>query len=107
MTKIFFRKGMMRVLLLIAGLACSATLSYAQNNKPKNTVPPPLVQDTGKVNLSVPIMMKDSANGPAEFFTLKQCIDYAMLHQPALNKSNINISITKTTNDIALAGWLP
>jgi len=83
-------------------------LSYAQNTKPKNTVQPPLVQDTGKINLSLPMVVRDSANsGAVEFFTLKQCIDYAMQHQPALSKSNININITKTTNDIALAGWLP
>src|SRR5579872_2783687 len=30
-----------------------------------------------------------------EYLTLQQCIDYAMVHQPALNQANINVSITK------------
>lgn len=107
MTVNFFRKGMTRVLLLIAVLTCAASLSYAQNNTAK-TVPPQVVMDTSKINLTVPVLMKDSTgSNAAEFFTLKQCIDYAVLHQPALNKANININITKTTNDIALSGWLP
>ena len=39
--------------------------------------------------------------------TLDQCIDYAFKHQPALFKSFINQSITKTTNAINLSGWYP
>lgn len=39
--------------------------------------------------------------------TLEQCIGYAMEHQPALNQAIINIAIAKTTNHIALSGWLP
>lgn len=42
-----------------------------------------------------------------QYFTLKQCIQYALTHEPELNKSLVNIAITKTTNDISLSGWLP
>src|SRR5580658_3727188 len=42
-----------------------------------------------------------------EFFTLKQCIDYALSHQPAIRQSQINESIAKITNDINLSGWYP
>ena len=38
----------------------------------------------------------DTINNPGEYLTLQQCIDYAMVHQPALNQSKINISVTKT-----------
>lgn len=40
-------------------------------------------------------------------FNLRQCIDYAMQHQPALLNSQLNQTITKTNNSIALAGLLP
>ena len=39
--------------------------------------------------------------------TLEQCIDYALHHQPALQRSLVNESIARTTNSINLAGWLP
>ncbi|MGA7160972.1 MAG: TolC family protein [Bacteroidota bacterium] len=42
-----------------------------------------------------------------QFFTLDQCIRYALQHQPALNQSLLNISITKATNAIDLSGWFP
>ena len=42
-----------------------------------------------------------------QFFTLEQCIHYAMDHQPGLNRSLVNISIAKATNAINLSGWLP
>src|ERR1700733_6851918 len=48
-----------------------------------------------------------TANDSANILTLKQCIDYALKNQPALKQSIINEDITKTTNDIALSGWLP
>ena len=57
--------------------------------------------DTSK--LLVPIV-KDSTN---TYLTLKQCIDYAMEHQPAINRALINVDIAKTTNAINLSGWLP
>ncbi len=40
-------------------------------------------------------------------FTLPQCIDFAMQHQPGLNQSLLNRSIVSTTNTINLAGWMP
>ncbi|HLX93481.1 MAG TPA: TolC family protein [Puia sp.] len=39
--------------------------------------------------------------------SLGQCIDYALKNQPALQQSLINIDITRSTNKISLAGWLP
>lgn len=49
----------------------------------------------------------DSTYKSDQFFTLQQCIDYAMVHQPALNQALINVSITKANNAIALSGWYP
>lgn len=43
----------------------------------------------------------------SQFLTLRQCIDYALQHQPFLNQSLINVSIAKTTNAINLSGWYP
>src|ERR1700689_1247008 len=43
----------------------------------------------------------------SENLTLPQCIDYALKHQPLLQQSLINIDITRSTNKISLAGWLP
>ncbi len=43
----------------------------------------------------------------AQFLTLKQCIDYALQHQPALNQSLINVSIARLTNGINISGWYP
>lgn len=39
--------------------------------------------------------------------TLEQCIDYALQHQPFLQQAIINESITRATNRINLAAWLP
>ncbi len=41
------------------------------------------------------------------YLTLKQCIDYALIHQPALNRSLLNTSIAKETNAIDLSGFFP
>jgi outer membrane protein TolC len=40
-------------------------------------------------------------------FTLKQCVDYAIQHQPFVNQALINIDIARTTNAINFSGWLP
>ncbi|HXX65065.1 MAG TPA: TolC family protein [Bacteroidota bacterium] len=40
-------------------------------------------------------------------FSLDDCINYAMQHQPSVYQSSIDISIAKTTNAINLSGWLP
>ena len=39
--------------------------------------------------------------------TLKQCIDYALQHQPSVQRSLLNISVAKATNAINKSGWLP
>jgi outer membrane protein TolC len=43
----------------------------------------------------------------AQSLTLKQCIDYALKNQPALQQAYINVSIAHATNAISLSGWLP
>ncbi|HLY69427.1 MAG TPA: TolC family protein [Puia sp.] len=48
-----------------------------------------------------------SNSDSTESLTLGQCIDYALKHQPLLQQSLINIDITRSTNKINLAGWLP
>jgi outer membrane protein TolC len=40
-------------------------------------------------------------------FTLQECIDYALRHQPGLNQSLIHRSVVKTANAIDISGWLP
>jgi outer membrane protein TolC len=47
------------------------------------------------------------ATDSAQAFTLIQCVDYALQHQPAINQSLINVEIARTTNAINLSGWLP
>ena len=42
-----------------------------------------------------------------KYFTREQCIQYALQHQPDLNKSLLNTDIVKSTNAINLSGWLP
>src|SRR5579885_1382616 len=40
-------------------------------------------------------------------FTLDQCVEYALKHQPRLNQALIGVDIARVTNSINLAGWLP
>jgi len=98
-----------RLLLFTLILSFATHLSNAQNNKNKpNTVAPPVtVPDTGKNSLLIPVLVKDSSGTGTESLTLRQCIDYAMQHQPGINKALINVDITRTTNAISLSGWLP
>jgi len=49
----------------------------------------------------------NSLSGAVKSFTLEQCINYALRHQPALDQSIINQSIARTGNAINLSGWLP
>lgn len=58
------------------------------------------------ISTSAGVYAQDNTDSVATM-TLDECIDYAMQHQPALNVSRIGLSITKTTNAIALSGWLP
>jgi multidrug efflux system outer membrane protein len=60
--------------------------------------------DTSK--LLIPIV-RDSSNNAGQFLSLKQCVDYALQHQPAVNRALINVQIARTTNAINLSGWLP
>jgi outer membrane protein TolC len=103
----FFNKGKFRTLLFTGGLFFSALTLHAQNDKTKTVAPPLVVPDTSKNTLLLPVTMQDTGKSGTESLTLKQCIDFAMQHQPLLNESLINIDITKTTNSINLAAWLP
>src|ERR1700761_238678 len=49
----------------------------------------------------------NNSNSNVESLTLGDCIDYALKNQPAVNQSKINVAITRTSNAISLAGWLP
>lgn len=48
-----------------------------------------------------------TGNDSIQAFTLDQCIDYALQHQPAAQQALININIAKTSNAISMAGWYP
>jgi outer membrane protein TolC len=43
----------------------------------------------------------------AQAFTLDQCVAYALKNQPTINQALINVAITRATNAINTAGWLP
>ncbi|MEN0052181.1 MAG: TolC family protein [Mucilaginibacter sp.] len=91
------------VFLFISLLFCSPLITQAQSKK--TDLSPVTQPDTGKNNLIIPLNPRSNGNDTS--LTLQQCIDYAVQHQPALNKALINESITKATNSISLAGWLP
>ena len=69
-----------RLLFFISVIVCMPVFVYSQNEEKSDST---------------------------QFFTLEQCIHYAMQHQPGLNRSLLNTSIAKTTNAINLSGWLP
>jgi outer membrane protein TolC len=96
-------------IFLFAGILFSTLTTHAQNKSAKssNGVPAPSVPDTSKNRLVLPVTVRDSGNNGVEYLTLRQCIDYAMQHQPDLNKALINIDITKKTNAVSLSGLLP
>lgn len=56
---------------------------------------------------SVVVKADSSHNAAGAFMSLQQCIDYAMIHQPNLNKALINVNIAHETNAVNLAPWLP
>lgn len=107
MKKIKFKKNRTRLLLFTLALSFGAIVSNAQNIKTSPVAPPVTVPDTSKNSLLVPVIVKDSSGTGAESLTLGQCIDYAMQHQPGINKALINVDVAKTTNAINLSGWLP
>lgn len=64
--------------------------------------------------LAFSLYLFSNANGQAitatdtvHAFTLDQCVDYALKHQPHLNQALIGVDIARTTNAINLSGWLP
>ena len=107
MVSVYFKNRTSRILLSIVGMFGMVQMGYAQKVNPDN--PPALaVPDTVKTNLVIPQNPADTGkNANGQFMTLRQCIDYAMQHQPGLNVSKINVEVTKATNNVALAGWLP
>jgi outer membrane protein TolC len=106
MASILFNRNKFRVLVLAGGLIFSALNTRAQNGKTNTLASPVIVPDTSKNTLLIPVTVLDAGkNGQA--LTLGQCIEYALQHQPALNRSLIGIDIAKTTNAISLAAWLP
>lgn len=99
------RKG---IFLLIAGILFFSVAGYSQNVSSKSVAAPVIVPDTSKTNLLLPVTVKDTGkNASTQSLTLQQCIDYALVHQPALNVSMINIDVARATNNINLAGALP
>ena len=88
----FFRTVTSRVILLMAVFSTISFFSYAQE------VPVP---DTSKM------LINDVPRNNGEYLTIQQCIDYAVVHQPGINQSLLNVNITRATNAIALSSWLP
>lgn|GEM_PF-32531 len=81
---------------------------------PGNTKP--LVNLTRHLFLPAIILLLVNANATAQntdtlgkkpYLTLEQCVDYALSHQPRLQSTLINQSITRETNAINLAAWKP
>ncbi len=91
--------------LLVTGMFCFVLSASAQNQTANSVTAPLPIPDSTKKNL--PVILKDSSNSVNPNLTLKQCIDYAMTHQPALNRSLINVDIAKATNAVNLSGLLP
>ncbi|MGN6638640.1 MAG: TolC family protein [Mucilaginibacter sp.] len=107
MVSVFSKAGTRRLLLQGICLFGFVPLTRAQKVNPDNP-PIPAVPDTIKNNLVIPQHTADTGkNGNGEYLTLKQCIDYAMQHQPGLNISMINVEATKASNAVALGAWLP
>jgi len=101
---ISYNMGAFRFFLLI-GLFLISSFTFAQTNRSSVLAPPLVIPDTNK---KITVGAKDTnINHTNLFFTLRQCIDYALLHQPALNRSLIGQDITKETNAVNLAAWLP
>jgi outer membrane protein TolC len=52
-------------------------------------------------------VIAQSQNDTVAAYTLKQCIDYALVHEPVLRQALIKQDITKADNAISLSGWYP
>ena len=107
MKKFTFNKNRTRLLLFTLVLSFAANISNAQKTTTSPVATPVTIPDTSKNSLLIPVVVKDSTGTGAESLTLRQCIDYAMQHQPGINKALINVDVAKTTNAISLSGWLP
>ena len=104
---ISFRQAPARIIFFTICLFCFSSPLFAQNTNAKSTTAP-AVEDTGKVSLLQPVRIKDtSKNSTDQYFTLQQCVDYALLHQPSLNVAQLNLQITHLNNAIALSTALP
>jgi len=98
-------KGTCRFLPFAVIMVCTVQLCFAQKVNPNNP-PVPAMPDTLKTNLVIPQNPADTGKN-SQSYSLRQCIDYAMQHQPGINIARLNIDVTKATNDAALGAWLP
>ncbi|MDR3714513.1 MAG: TolC family protein [Puia sp.] len=48
-----------------------------------------------------------NANDTTQNLTLRECVDFALKHEPTIQSSVVNIAIARVNNSISLAGWLP
>ena len=102
-----FRRALALIVSSGICLLCLSSSVFAQNSSTNSTTAPP-VEDTSKVSLLQPVRIKDtSKNSTDQYFTLQQCIDYALQNQPSLKVAQINIEVTRLNNAIALSTALP
>ena len=52
-------------------------------------------------------ILKIITSDSTKFFTLDQCIRYALQYQPGLNQSLVNTAIAEANNPINMSGWFP
>ncbi|WDF57360.1 TolC family protein [Mucilaginibacter sp. KACC 22063] len=103
----FFKLSGLHAFLVTALTCCLCLTATAQKKKSSSFVPPKdPMPDTSKLGFPI-LPVPDSTKNPGPFLTLRQCIDYALTHQPGLNKALINTDIAKTNNSINLSAWLP
>ncbi len=95
------------IVLFIACILCLSLFTNAQKTTTDSFRLPADPFDTIKNSLLLPDYIQDTNRNGGEYLTLRQCIDYALQHQPGLNRSLININITRTTNAISLSQLLP
>lgn len=103
----FFLKNKASFFLFISCFFCLSLFTNAQEVDSNRFHLPDNDTLTNRVNLPLTENLQETARNSGEYFTLRQCIDYALVHQPALNRSQLNISITRTTNAISLSQQLP
>lgn len=106
MKKIHLNKNSIRFFLFTTAILSLSLVAHAQNGKTKF---PAIehVPDTNRVGFPIMPNATDTGKNGGIYLNLRQCIDYAMIHQPGLNKALINVNITHETNAVNLAAWLP